>query len=203
MAVAITQEIASGVADPHAALLRGVLARDQSALAKLYDLTADRVNAVALRVLGNAHDAEEVVVDTFQQVWARAGQYEAGRGSVLRWLLVIGQTRALDLRRRLRDRARTQTLHPDDDDPAYTAREDRTVTDLLDAVAGGTAVHAALAALTAQQRRLVELAFLRELSHQEIAAAEGLPLGTVKSHIRRGLLALRAALEAKGFDDGA
>ncbi|HET7844824.1 MAG TPA: sigma-70 family RNA polymerase sigma factor [Xanthomonadales bacterium] len=200
--MAITSDIASGVADPHGPLLRGMLARDQSALAKLYDLTCDRVNAVALRVLGNAHDAEEVVVDTFQQAWNRAAQYEAGRGTVLRWLLVIAQTRALDLRRRLRDRARTQPLHPDDDDPAYTAREDRTVADLLDAVAGGTAVHAALASLTAQQRRLVELAFLREQSHQEIAEAEGLPLGTVKSHIRRGLIALRAALKEKGLDDG-
>lgn len=200
--MAITGEIASGLVDPHAALLRGVLARDQSALAKLYDLTVDRVNAVALRVLGNAHDAEEVVVDVYHQVWRRAEQFAPERGSVLRWLLVIAQTRALDLRRRHRDRARTQPLHPDADEPAYTAREERTVADLLDAVAGGTAVREALAALTAQQRRLVELAFLHEQSHQEIAAAEGLPLGTVKSHIRRGLFALRAALKEKGIADG-
>ena len=200
--MAITSDIATEFADPHGALLRGVLARDQSALARLYDLTADRINAVAQRVLGNAHDAEEVVVDVFQQVWNRAAQYEAGRGSVLRWLLVIAQTRALDLRRRLRDRSRTQPLHPDVDDVAYTAREERSVSDLLDAVAGGTAVHAALATLSAQQRRLLELAFLREQSHQEIAAAEGLPLGTVKSHIRRGLLALREALKEKGYENG-
>ena len=200
--MAISSDIAGSVADPHGPLLRGVLARDQSALAKLYDLTVDRVNAVALRVLGNAHDAEEVVVDTYQQVWNRAAQFEPRRGSVLRWLLVIAQTRALDLRRRLRDRNRTQPLHPDEDHDAYTAREDRTVADLLDAVKGGTAIHAALGELTAQQRRLVELAFLREQSHQEIAAAEGLPLGTVKSHIRRGLIALRAALEKQGFEDG-
>jgi RNA polymerase sigma-70 factor (ECF subfamily) len=199
--VVITVEIADSVVDPHGALLRGVLARDQAALARLYDLTVDRVHAVALRVLGNAHDAEEVVVDAFQQVWNRAAQFDPGRGTVLRWLLVIAQTRALDLRRRLRDRTRLQPLHPDGDDIAYTAREDRTVADLLDAVTGGTAVHAALASLTAQQRRLVELAFLREQSHQEIAAAEGLPLGTVKSHIRRGLIALRAALKDQGIDD--
>lgn len=200
--MAITGALATSLADPHAALLRGVVARDQSALAKLYDLTADRVNAVALRVLGNAHDAEEVVVDVYHQVWRRAGQYAPERGSVLRWLLVIAQTRALDLRRRHRDRARTQPLHPDEMDPAYTAREDRTASDLVDAVSGGTVVREALAALTPQQRRLVELAFLREQSHHEIAAGEGLPLGTVKSHIRRGLIALRAALKEKGIDDG-
>lgn len=193
------QALASFV-DELAPLIARIRARDQGALGDLYDATVSRIYAVAMRVLGNAADADEVVGDVFHQVWTRAAQYAAERGSVLRWLLVIAHTRALDLKRRVADRQRMQTLHPDDSEPAYPDREVvRTTEDLLDLMRSGTAVHAALAGLKPEQRRLIGLAFLEGLSHQEIAQRTGIPLGTVKSHIRRGLMDLRAKLEAQGY----
>ena len=180
-------------------LIGGIVARDSAALGRLYDATVDRVYAVAMRVLGNPADAEEVVADVYQQVWNRAAQHSAERGTVLRWLLVIAHTRAIDARRRHAGRPRTQSLHPDDREDTYTDCEVRKVEDLLDVMRAGTAIHAALAQLGEQPRKLIGLAFLKDLSHQEIAEQLGIPLGTVKSHIRRGLQQLRALLEQKGY----
>jgi RNA polymerase sigma-70 factor (ECF subfamily) len=185
--------------DPLLPLIEEIRGGAAAALGKLYDQTVDRVYAVAMRVLGNAHDAEEVVTDVYQQVWGRAEQYAAQRGTVQRWLTVIAYSRALDSRRRLSDRQRLQPLHPDEGEPAYTNCEDRPVEELLDAFASGSALHAALARLSAQQRGLVSMAFLRGLSHQEIADETGMPLGTVKSHIRRGLMQLRLAMDELGI----
>ncbi len=181
-------------------LIGGVVRRDAQALARLYDLTVDRVFSVAMRVLGNGHDAEEVVCDVYQQVWNRAANYAAERGGVLRWLSVIAYTRAIDLKRRQSDRKLTDSLHPDDGESTYAESEERPVVDLIDAMAVGGAIHAALAELSTQQRELVRLAFLEGFSHQQIAERLGMPLGTVKSHIRRGLALMREMLEQRGFN---
>ena len=180
--------------DELVALVEGILRREQRALVALYDRTADRVYGVAYRVLANAADAEEVVCDVFQQVWERVGQYAAARGSVMRWLCVIAYTRAIDRKRKLADRVRLVPLHPEGDGGAYTECEDRRADELVDALRAGTAIHAAMASLAPGQRRLLALAFIDGLSHHDIAARLGLPLGTVKSHIRRGLMKLRAQL---------
>lgn len=190
---------AAAAPDELAPLMVRVLARDAAALGLLYDRSSARVHAIALRVLRDAHDAEEVVADTYHQAWTRAAQYDPARGSVLRWLCVIAHTRALDrLRRHAADRQRLQPLHPETGEAAYAPGVDLPVADLLDAMRAGTAVHAALAALKPRQRELIALAFLEELPHPEIAARTGLPLGTVKSHIRRGLLALRERIGQGG-----
>ena len=179
-------------------LVERMARRDQAALARLYDLTVDRVYSVALRVLGDRDDAEEAVADTFQQAWERGG-YTPDRGSVLSWLLVIAYSRAVDLKRRLAERYRCDPLHPEDGEETYTEREERSVTELLDLVREGTAVHAALRDLGEQPRRLIMMAFLEDLTHQEIAERTGIALGTVKSHIRRGLLQLRERLKDQGL----
>jgi RNA polymerase sigma-70 factor (ECF subfamily) len=179
-------------------LVERVARRDQAALARLYDLTVDRAFAVALRVLGDRNDAEEAVADTYQQVWERGG-YAPGRGSVLSWLLVIAYSRAVDLKRRVADRYRCDPMHPEDGEETYTDCEERPVPDLLDLVREGTAVHAALRDLAEQPRRLITMAFLEDLTHQQIAERTGIALGTVKSHIRRGLLQLRERLAAQGL----
>ena len=181
-------------------LMAGIRAGDQAALGRLYDRASDRVYAVALRVLGNVHDAEEVVCDVFQQVWTRAAQYAAERGSVMRWLAVIAYTRAIDLKRRVSDRLRLQPLHPEDGEETYADESGRSVDDLIDLMRNGSAVQRALADLNAEQRKLVKMAFLDGLSHHEIAERLAMPLGTVKSHIRRGLIRLRASLERVGFE---
>jgi len=182
-----------------AGLLRRISAREQSALGKLFDLCADRVFGVALRVLGDRDDAEEAVSDVFQQVWERAASYSPERGSVMSWLLVIAYTRAIDIRRRVKERRRFDPLHPDDGGETYTECEDRSVVDLLDLMTSGSAIHGALSELGERQRSLIAMAFMEDLSHQQIADRTGLPLGTVKSHIRRGLLQLRDALSSRGL----
>ena len=189
-------------ADELVALMARIRAREQHALTRLYDLTADRVYGVALRVMGNVHDAEEIVCDVFQQVWQRAAQFMPERGTALRWLLVIAHSRALDARRRLRPERLTQPLHPEGTEAAYTDDEARPVEELLDVLRGGTAVHRAMSELGDEQRKLIALAFFAGLSHQEIAERVGMPLGTVKSHIRRGLARLREYLDRRGVGCG-
>lgn len=171
--------------------LAGIVRRDESALAAFYDATIGRVYGLALRITRKPEAAEEVVADVYLQVWRNAAAYDAARGRALTWLLTICHSRALDLLRR-RDEAEPhpepETLRPDlqegDNDPL----------DLLQAIERDSAVYAALETLNPIQRQLIALAFFKGLSHQEAAAQSGLPLGTVKTHIRRALEQLRQAL---------
>ncbi len=179
-----------------AELLRRMRARDQNALATLYDLTVDRVFAVAVRVLHNEADAEEIVCDTFRQAWERADRYDPDRGGVLSWLLVMAWSRSVDRLRRQRAQRLEEPLHPEGEDSAYTLREDDQADRVLAAYETGSAVREALQTLNAQQRELIGQAFLQGLTHSEIAETTGLPMGTVKSRIRRGLEILRRHLGA-------
>ena len=165
---------------------------DAQALAALYDATVERVFAIALRLLGDAADAEEAVADVYAQVWRRAGRYDPQRGGVGAWLAVLAHSRAIDRRRR-RDAA--PLVAGDEAERMLALQGDASdAYDLVEALQQGSRVRAAMAQLSPAQRRLIGLAFLNDLSHPEIAALTGLPLGTVKSHIRRGLEALRALL---------
>lgn len=170
-----------------------MVARDETALADFHDATLSRAYGIALRITRNPADAEEAAMDAYLQVWRDADSYRAELGSPLGWLLTIVRSRALDRLRR-RDRAEshpepdtlaTELLAPDDDPD-----------ELLHASARNSVLQRALAGLPALQRQLVGLAFLRDLSHGEIAELTALPLGTVKSHLRRALLCLRHDLEA-------
>lgn len=184
------------------AWLARVVRQDEAALAALYRATAARVHGLALRVLRQPQLAEEVVEDTYWQVWRQAPRYDAARGPALAWLLTIARSRALDaLRAHRRGAAQTVSadslgealegersvaLPPHRDDPE----------DWLSALQAGAEVHAAMAALDALPRQLIALAFFRGLTHEEIAGQTELPLGTVKSHIRRALALLRERLGA-------
>jgi RNA polymerase sigma-70 factor (ECF subfamily) len=171
--------------------LTAIASQDQKALARFYDLTVSRVYSVALRIVRRIDLAEEVVSDVYVQVWRDAQRYDTTRGRVLGWLLIIARSRALDLLRR-QDVAFS---HPD---PYELVAEPESThhlpEDLLAAAQAGSALHAALQALNPLQRQLLSQAFFRGLSHQEIAEQSGLPLGTVKTHIRRALSALRKTL---------
>jgi RNA polymerase sigma-70 factor (ECF subfamily) len=144
-------------------------------------------------MLGNAADAEEVVCETYVQAWQSAARFDPERGSVLGWLLMICRSRSLDLLRQRRGRAAAEglasRLGKDDSVPGPEG--------LLRQVQSGTAVHRALRALSPLRRQLVALAFLRGMSHQEIARAVQLPIGTVKSHLRRALLGMRTVLDVE------
>jgi len=192
------------LAEPDAGTLAALIARiarqDEDALGALYDATVGRVYGMALRILRDEQGAEEVAEEVFFQVWRQAGRYDPARGRPLGWLLNLARSRALDQLRR-RDEALSHpdpsTLHADErgGEPGFSeAREGRDPQDLLAATEAHRGLHRALAALEPVPRQMVALAFFRGLTHEEIAASTNLPLGTVKSHIRRALTALRAAL---------
>ena len=160
-------------------------------MAVLYDRHAKAVYSVALRMLADAAEAEDVVQDVFTQAWRQAGLYDPARAPVIGWLLVMARARTLD---RLRARRSRIALAGTGPDPA-------TVVDLApgqDAqVIGreqGSRVRAALAALSPVQREAIELAYYKGLSQSDIAERLKQPLGTVKTRIRSGLLRLRELL---------
>ena len=175
------------------ALVCAIVTRDEAALARLYDLTVGRVYSLAYAFTRNSADAEEVVGDVYLQVWQKADHYQANRGTVLAWLLIHCRSLALDLlRRRRRQEAGQEQLALQE---AVEMDAAASAEDLLALVQEGTQVHQALSTLSDIQRQLIALAFFSDMSHQAIAAAVQLPLGTVKSHIRRGLKTLRIYLQ--------
>ncbi|MBT9502468.1 MAG: sigma-70 family RNA polymerase sigma factor [Burkholderiaceae bacterium] len=170
--------------------------RDERALSALYDATLSRVYGLVLRIVRRPAWAEEVVEDTYFQVWRQALRFDASRGRALTWLLGMARSRAIDALRR-ESRFDHDTLD-DDEAPALVDTGLRGLDEVLDLSQGQATLQRALLALGAQPRQLVALAFLRGLSHEEIAARTELPLGTVKSQIRRALISLRELLNEPG-----
>lgn len=169
-------------------LVTGMQSGQQAALRALYLATVGKVYALALAILRSEADAEEVAADTYAQAWSTAASFDPARANALGWLLMICRSRAIDRRRQRR--APTVDLAEIAEPPA----DDSSPEELLSLLQEGSLVRAALGALSPERRRLVTMAFLQDMSHQEIADATGLPLGTVKSHLRRALTDLRAAL---------
>lgn len=171
--------------------------QDAQALEALYDATAARVHGLVRRLTQRAALAEEVLEETYWQVWREAPRFDAARGRPISWLLSIARSRAIDALRRER-RFQHEPLPDEGDDPAATWADAATPAPhaLLEATRGHAHVHAALASLEPRARQLVALAFFRGLTHEEIARQQGLPLGTVKSLIRRALQQLRRVMEA-------
>ncbi len=165
---------------------------DQSALAVLYDRYQAMVYGSALRITGDAGAAQDVVQEAFLGVWRHAGRFSSERASARTWLMAIAHHRAVDsIRRR---RPTTELPEADARTPASMV-----LPDIWPEVAGRLdrdAVLRALATLSATQREAIELAYFGGLTQQEIAVRTDTPLGTVKSRVRLGLLALRAALTA-------
>ncbi len=179
----------SAAAD-HAALER--MARgDHEALAELYDRHGRLVFSLALRILRDQSDAEDIVQDVFSQAWRQAARYESSRGNVIAWLLNLTRSRAID---RLRGRrARPDTAAGD---PATLELPDRSqpVDEQIALSTEAARIRAAVDELSVLQRVAIELAFYEGLTHVEIAERLELPLGTVKTRIRQGLLKLRERL---------
>lgn len=172
---------------------------EQAALAELFDRCSPRVHVLALRVLQRTEDAEEVTLDTFAQAWDRAPTYDPQRGEVLPWLLGMAWSRAIDRLRRERRHRRAEPLHPDGEEPAYAQAMTENSADLLqDRLDADTALAAARARLSPAQQQMLSLAFVEDLSHGEIAERTGVPLGTVKSHLRRALGRLAELLGGRG-----
>lgn len=189
-AVADRSVVAEETVPELSTLMSAIVARRDTALCQLYDLTASKLYGLARAMLANPADAEEVVCDVYVQVWQTAATFDATRGSVLGWLLMICRSRALDLLRQRRTRAERSVEELPEEEAGDPGPED-----MLERFQEGTAVHGALARLSPLRRELVGLAFFKGLSHQEIAAATKLPIGTVKSHLRRSLRSLREVLD--------
>ena len=167
-----------------AALIGRIHAGDETAMADLYDRYSGIVYGVALRVLGDTTAAEDVLQEVFLQLWRNPQAFDADRGRLPAWLAVIARNRAIDhLRKR-----------PPEDDIEDLAVS--TGVNLENTTAQRLAmekVRGVLAQIPAEQRRLLEMAFFEGMTHSEIAAKTGEALGTIKTRIRTGLLALRKA----------
>ena len=171
--------------------------QDERALEALYDATAARVNGLVRRLTQRAALAEEVLEETYWQVWREAPRFDAARGRPITWLLSMARSRAIDALRR-EQRFQHEALPEDGEDPAaWSDASTPAPQDLLEATRGHAHVHAAIASLEPRARQLVALAFFRGLTHEEIAAQQAMPLGTVKSLIRRALQQLRRVMEAE------
>lgn len=173
-----------------ATYVHGIAAGAQDALANLYDDTNHLVYSAALRMLGNSADAEEVTLDVYTQVWRTAASFDSDRGSVLAWLLTITRSRAVDRQRWTWSRSRLEQPLADYAEPP-PERAGRP------AAFFGLApmLEAAVASLASEQREAIELAYFNGFSHTEMADRLGVPLGTVKTRIRLGMMKLRKALD--------
>jgi RNA polymerase sigma-70 factor (ECF subfamily) len=190
-------ELAAGSREPAwKQYVHRAAAGDQSGLAALYDESSALVYTIALRVLGNTEDAEEVTLDVYTQVWRTAASYDGSRGSVGAWLVMAARSRAID---KLRSRAgRIEREQPllDFTDPGAGTLSPEQQSELGQR---SRRVRAALNSLPPEQREAIHLAFFSGLTHGELAERLGQPLGTVKSRIRLGMIKLREELEPYAY----
>jgi RNA polymerase sigma-70 factor, ECF subfamily len=164
---------------------------DERAFAELYDRHARLVFSLALRILQDRADAEDLVQEVFAQVWSQASRYDASRGSVAAWVLILTRSRAIDKLRAKRSRPEAAS----DAGAAETVMDSAAGQDLELLSAEQVArLQEALKALPDAQRTALELAYYDGLTHVEVAARLSEPLGTVKARIRQAVIKLREAL---------
>ena len=176
------------LADPlvdDVALLDRIVARDQHAVAELYERYSRLLFGLILRILRDREEAEDVLQEVFLAAWTRAETYKASLGTPAGWLVRIARNRAID-----RLRANSSRMRAIEEGYAPAA-------DNMSRMGGEAQcdVARALDALPVEQRSLIEEAFFRGLTHSELAARFSIPLGTVKTRVRTGLLALRQYLQ--------
>ena len=176
-------------------VIRRVASADQGALGELYDATSPTVFGLVRRIVGDYSVAEEVTLDVYTQVWRLASAYLEDKGSPLTWLLMLARSRAIDHLRSRARRVKAQELpievafdhshpSPDPETAAISGSRRKIVRDIL-------------ADLEPEQIAMLQLAFFEGLSHGEIAARTGIPLGTVKTRIRTAMMRMRELLEVR------
>lgn len=177
-----------------AALLARIAAGDTAAVGALYDRHAPALFPIAVRIVRDRSEAEDVLHDAFVAVSERAGQYTPERGSVIAWLVTLVRNLSIDRTRR-RERRGTIGREVIAHEPPPSNRDpERLTSDASER----EKIKRALATLPDAQRQTLEVAFFEGLSYPEIAAREGVPLGTIKSRAARALMALREALAKEG-----
>ena len=171
-------------------LIRAIARGDERAFESLYDATSSRIYGLSLHITGSPEDAEEVACDVYAQAWREAANFTPDLGSVRAWLMMICRSRAIDKLRRNKVGPRMELTDSGvmpEDDQEYPQ-------DLLTALEERSAVHEALKLLDGRQRQLLALAYFRGYSHRELAGFTGIPLGSIKSLLRRGVEALHRHL---------
>ena len=178
-------------------LMAGLLGQQIEALSALYDRYSSLVFSVSLRVLYDWQLAEDVTQEVFLRLWQRPESYDPSRGRLLSWLMSVTRNRAIDERRRIGRRQRSE----EGEEPMFELRDqDATGDPALGATLAESrrVVRAAMALLPAAQREVLELAYFGGLTQTEIAERLQVPLGTVKTRVRLGMRKLRDTLEEEG-----
>jgi RNA polymerase sigma-70 factor (ECF subfamily) len=172
---------------------------DRAAFAALYQKTSAHLFAVVLRITRNRAQAEDILQEVYVNVWRNASGFDAAQSQPLTWLTSIARNRAIDSLRRAQTQPQLQGAAAGDDEESdvydTVADESAGPLDLLSRASEALAVSRCMQTLTAQQRQSIALAFYDGLSHAEVANKMREPLGTVKSWLRRALLALKACLD--------
>ncbi len=174
-------------ADRLSELLRLSARGDQQAFAELYDATSSRVFGLAVRVVRDPAQAEEVMQEAFLEVWRTASRFDSNRGSALSWLMTICHRKAVDRVRSAEASTRRDTTYEHQN---QTIDHDATA-DAAQASMEAKRVRSALEGLTPVQREAIELAFFGGYTHTEVAGILDLPVGTAKTRIRDGLIRMR------------
>ena len=179
--------------DRLAALLARTALGDREAFAALYQATSGQLFGVSLRIVRERGLAEEALQDAFLRIWSHAAEYARAKSAPLTWMSAIVRNRSLDIVRRTRE-------EPDVDDTLSAQLADESAAPARDAQARAEAhsLHRCLDELEPEQRQTIALAFFHGLSHSELASHLHRPLGTVKTHVRRGLARLRECLARAG-----
>ena len=169
--------------------------RDQVAFGALYDRLSGPLYSLAMKMLGDPAEAQDTLQDVFLQIWSRAATYDPEQSSVFSWTVLLTRSRVIDRLRARGRRSRVVVASTEDAPSASTdASTAESAADTVERNDEAARVRSVLNNLPAEQRETIELAFFEDLSHHEIAARLGQPLGTVKARIRRGLLRLRERL---------
>jgi len=168
-----------------------MMAGDEAALSTLYDRYSTMLFGMLMRILRDQQAAEEVLQDMFLQLWRNAAQFDAKRGSLPAWLMVIGRNRAIS---RLRGRRDREVLEEEEGDYANTFASGQNIEDEAVRAELARNISAALEQLPAEQKQAVELAYFEGMTQSEIANRTGTPLGTVKTRVRTAMQTLRQIL---------
>lgn len=184
-------------------LLIAVSDDDTEAFEELYDRYSPVLYPLCLRILQDASEAQAVLLDVFWEVWRNRGRFDPSRGSARTYLVMMARSRAIDhLRASKRRHENRQQLYEDRPDCQIRQLSQQAPEQRVIDAEHGQLLHRALELLTHDQRETLQLAYFEGLTHQQIADKTTMPLGSVKTHIRQGLIKLRSILRGTVSEEG-